>query len=157
MITLTQTSDMNLVKLIVTSPEIWDYSVEDGVKKDCYIPTYDDYSLWLLCEIDNEIAGAVYVCNANTNTLIMHPNILKKYRKHCRDVIYVFLKWFLDLPKFICKLNVAIPSCRRIVYNLAKKIGFIDEGINRNSFCKNGIMHDQYLLGLTRLEVEGLL
>lgn len=157
MIKLTQTSDMNLVRLIITSPEIWDHAVEDGVKKELYIPSYDDQSCWLLCEINNEIAGAIYVCNANTNTLIIHPNILKKYRKFCRDVIHSFLKWFLQLPSFICKLNVAIPECRKIVYNLAKRIGFVDEGINRKSYCKNGMMHDQYLLGLTRLEIEDLI
>ena len=157
MIKLTQTNDMNLVRLIITSSDIWDGAVEDGIEKDSYMPSCGDHSCWLLCEINNEIAGAIYVGNANTNTLVMHPNILKKYRRFCRDVIYLFLEWFLQLPEFICKLNVAIPECRKIVYNLAKKIGFIDEGINRKSYCKSGVMHDQYLLGLTRLEIEDLI
>jgi RimJ/RimL family protein N-acetyltransferase len=55
------------------------------------------------------------------------------------------------------KVNISIPKTRRIVYNLAKNVGFKDEGVNRMSFTKNGKTHDQWLLGLTRKEIRGML
>lgn len=148
---------MNLVKTIISTPEIWEQSAEDGVIKENFYPGYDALSVWLLCKLDNKIIGIIYVHNDTSCSINMHPYLIKKYKKYGREMMNKFFKWFLFQPAELIKLNISIPDHRQVVYNFAKKVGFKDEGINRSSFLKNGIVHDQYQMGLTRKEIEVLL
>jgi len=157
MIKLTHTTDMDLVKSILIIPEIWEQAAEDGVEQDDYYPGYDSLSAWLLCEIDDEPIGLIYVHNETLCSINIHPYLKHKFKRKGRDMMIEFFKWFLTLPDKLCKVNVSIPSSRRIVYNFAKRVGFKDEGINRMSFLKDGDICDQYQLGLTRNEIKGLL
>jgi len=43
------------------------------------------------------------------------------------------------------------------VYHFTKGFGFQDEGINRLSISKNGLLADQWRLGITRQEVAGMI
>jgi hypothetical protein len=157
MIKLTHTTDMNIVKSLLVTPEIWEQAAEDGVNKDDYYPAYDNLSAWLLCELDDEIIGLIFIHNESLCSINMHPYLKRKYKRKGRDMMIAFFNWFLTLPAGICKVNVSIPFNRKIVYNFAKRVGFKDEGINRMSYLKGGVNHDQYQLGLTRDEIKGLL
>ena len=157
MIKLTHTTDMNLVKSILTVPEIWEQAAEDGVEQDDYYPGYDSLSAWLLCEIDDEPIGLILVHHENASVLNIHPYLKRKFKRNGRDMMTEFFKWFNSLPESVCKVNVTIPFNRKIVYNFAKRVGFKDEGTNRMSYTKCGITYDQYRLGLTREEIKGLI
>ena len=137
--------------------EVWCNFTDDMSTKDGYEPDLSTRSLWVEVNIDGNFAGMVLMDNYNLTTLKLHPYLLNQYRAHSRELIIELLKVFMKTPDFINKLLVEIPKHRRIVYNLAKKIGFIDEGINRESFLKYGIYHDQWLLGLTKKEIKDLL
>jgi RimJ/RimL family protein N-acetyltransferase len=156
MIRLSHTTDMILVKAIMTDNVIWDESTEDNMNKDLFSPGYDGLSGWLLCEINGNIAGLILVHHDNNTTIKIHPYLFNEYRKYGRKMMIEFFKWFLKLDKTIKKVIVSIPFNRRIVYNFAKKVGFKDEGINRKSYFKNGETHDQWLLGLTKKEIKRL-
>jgi hypothetical protein len=70
----------------------------------------------------------------------MHFWVLKGYRKHARGLLAAsFSKW----PKDVwCE----IPALYQSVINFAKNYGFIQTGINRNSFMKNGKLYDKIVL-----------
>lgn len=158
MITLTHTTDMNLVRSFMILPEIWDVSVEDGINKDNFYPGCDEFSGWLLCEIDNEVAGLILVHNDNMTTIKVHPYMLKKYRQHGREMMKEFFKWFLESTN--CRINkvvVSIPSCRKIVCNFARRIGFKFEGANKASYSYRGQIYDQLCFGLTKDQIKELL
>lgn len=148
---------MNLVKAVLITPEIWEQAAEDGVNQDDYHPSYDSLSSWLLCELDGDVIGLIFVHNESLCSISMHPYLIKKHKHKGRDMMTAFFNWFLTLPDGICKLNTSIPFSRKIVYNFAKAVGFKDEGINRMSHLKGGVIHDQYRLGLTRDEIKGLI
>lgn len=137
--------------------EIWDSFTDDMSSKEEYQPDISTRSCWLKVVIDDQVAGLVLIDNYNLTTLKMHPYLLNGYREYSRKLIKRVLGIFMKTPGFINKLVVEIPFHRRIVYNLAKKTGFIDEGVNRKSFLKDGTYYDQWNLGLTKEEIKGLL
>ena len=72
------------------------------------------------------------------------------------DIIALSKARNIETPEFINKMIVSIPFCRKIVYNTAIKTGFIEEGVNRQSFLKDGVFYDQWDLGLTKNEIRCL-
>lgn len=154
---LINTKDKKLIRDFMIKDEIWDSFTDDMSIKENYEPDMSTRAAWLKVVINKMVVGLVLIDNYNLTTLKLHPYMIKEYRKHSRTLVKRVLSIFLKTPDFINKLVVEIPFHRRIVYNVAKKIGFIDEGINRQSFLKNGVYHDQWNLGLTKNEVKGLL
>ena len=67
-----------------------------------------------------------------------------------------FYQWVLEI-KTINKVISIIPENQKKVYNFAKKVGFIDEGVNRHSYKRDGNIYDQWYLGITRNEIEDYL
>jgi hypothetical protein len=145
---------MTLIKKIISCDDIWINAAEDGVDKDSFIPAFDNLTAWFICMSDNDIIGVIYVNHDTSCTLCMHPYINNKFRRLARQVMTEFFKIFITLPNEICKLIVMIPETRKIVYNFAKKVGFIDEGFSKDSVISNGELCGRYLLGLTRKEIE---
>jgi hypothetical protein len=70
--------------------------------------------------------------------------------------MFEFFAWFDTLPDQCIKLVASIPFCYENVYNASKRVGFIDEGVNRKSYRKHGKVWDQWNIGLTRDEIKGL-
>lgn len=154
---ITHLTDMSIVKSIITSKEIWEQAAEDGVSKEGYQPYFDSLTAWLLCECEGEQIGLIYIHNDSLCAVSIHPYLKHKHKRKGRAMMKAFFRWFISLPDTLCKVNVSIPASRKIVYNFSKKVGFKDEGINRSSFLKGGKVYDQYLLGLTRNEIKGLI
>jgi RimJ/RimL family protein N-acetyltransferase len=66
-----------------------------------------------------------------------------------------FYEWVLENTEDrINKINVSIPENDKRVINFAKKVGFKKEGLNRDSYMKNGTIYAQQNLGITRSEIE---
>jgi len=154
---LINTKNKNLIKGFMLRDEVWNAFSDDMSSKEHYVPDFSTRACWLKVIIDEKVVGVVLVDNYNLTTLMIHPYLLKEYRKHSRDLIKRVLVIFMKTPDFINKLVVEIPFHRRIVYNLAKKTGFIDEGVNRESFLKNGVYYDQWFLGLTKKDIRALI
>lgn len=151
------TKDSKFIKSFMTSDEVWSNFSDDMSEKLNYEPDLSTRSLWLKVMINNDLAGLALMENYNLTTLKLHPYLLKDYRVYSRELIKELLALFLKTPAFVNKLVVEIPTHRKIVYNLAKKIGFVDEGINRESFLKDGVFLDQWNLGLTKKEVKKII
>lgn len=154
---ITDTKECELIRDFMLQDEVWKNFSDDMGDKNEYEPDLSSKSVWLKVVIDDMVAGMVLIDNYNLTTLKLHPYLLKKYRKHSRQLIKKILSIFLTTPDFINKLVVEIPFHRKIVYNLAKNMGFVDEGINRESFLKGGVYYDQWNLGLTKSEIRVLL
>jgi hypothetical protein len=154
---LINTKDKDLIREFMLQDEVWEMFSDDMATKDKYYPDMSTKSAWLKVVIDDELAGVVLLDNYNLTTLSLHPYLSRKFRKHSRELIIRVFHIFMRTPDFINKLIVEIPFNRKIVYNLAKKSGFKDEGVNRESHLKNGIYYDQWNLGLTKKEIKGML
>lgn len=157
MIGLYHTDDMEIVRAIMLSPEIWSQAVEDGTSKESFYPGQDDLCIWLIVKLDQKIIGAILVHYETSCSLNIHPVLYSKYKKHGREMIKRFFEWFVTLPDNLNKVNCSIPNHLKIVQNFAEKVGFKKEGVNRASFYHNGVAQDQTRYGLTRNEIKGLL
>ena len=151
-----RTRDVDLISSILTDEDIFDSISEDGSEAGDFKPDVDS-ELWIKIECDNDLIG---VCNfhaTNKITIQGHIHILKQYRREhslkAANKIYI---WLLNNSAFL-KLVVEIPSCHTNVMKYCKAIGFNLEGINRESYLKNGKALDQALLGITRKEIEEFL
>ena len=154
---LIRTFNVELIKAFMLQPEVWDNFTDDMSDRKQYDPEINSGRLWLFVMDGFNLVGTILLENTNLNTLSIHPCLLKSHSKYIREVFNSLFKLLINTPDFINKFVVSIPFSRRIVYNCAKKIGFIDEGINRESFLKNSIFYDQWLLGLTKREIKGLI
>lgn len=157
MINLKVADDENTIREFMIEDDVWDTFTDDNSSKDAYLPVFESKTLWLKVLYNEHVIGFIFIENDNMSTLKIHPCLAKEYRPLIRDVFKALFMWFVALPELVNKMVVSIPFTRQIVYNTARKIGFIDEGINRESFLKGGVFHDQWNLGLTRKEIKDLL
>ena len=157
MIDLYHTNDMELVRSIMLTPEIWGQAVEDGTSKDSFYPGQDALCVWLLVKLDKRVIGVMLVNHDSLCSINIHPVLLNKYKRYGREMMKAFFVWVDSLPEQLTKVNCSIPNHLKIVQNFAKKVGFKKEGVNRASFLHNGTAQDQTRYGLTREEIKGLL
>lgn len=153
---VSRTFDMRLVKEIMVKKEIWERIKEDGLNKEDYEP--DENDGWLIFKVENKIAGICQMEVENSVTVNIHPALLKEYRPfYGRLAVKLFLKWMSACSfRKIQKVIATIPTCYPIVKNCALRLGFKVEGINRKSILKDGKLHDQWNLGMTRNEMEAI-
>ena len=152
-ISIEPTSDMALVREIVTSEDIW-ARISDGVKSKDYYPSTDSTNQWLFVLNGDDIIGIIYVHCDTSCSLGVHPYLIKSQRKHSREMMREFYKWYLgSVPAKYVKINSVIPECFKSAINFAKKVGFTQEGVSRKSFINNTVLCDRIMLGITRKEV----
>ena len=157
MITLQRAKEISEFDWILKDPEIFERIAEDGISPDDYEIDLPERNCYMLIKKDGETIGLWCLYPANTSTLNVHANILKEHRKHAKEAARLMLNWFAEhSPDQYVKLNAEIPVIYEDVYMYTKNHGFVDEGINRLSIMKNGVLVDQHLLGLTRDEAKKL-
>ncbi len=156
MITLQRAKEISEFDWILKDPEIFERIAEDGMMpNDLDIPL-NDHQCYQLVVVDGETIGVWCFYPVNCSTLNIHANILKKHRKeHASEAVRLALTWFAEhSPDQYVKLNAEIPVIYEDVYRYTKKAGFTDEGLNRLSIMKKGVLVDQHRLGLTRDEAK---
>ena len=150
-----KTENMELVREIMMEPEIWDRASEDGMDQDKWFPGFHDLCVWLLCLEEEDVIGVILLHHDNTTTLKLHPYLRLAHRQKGREMINESYKWILaNTPESINKLIVSIPENQRKVINFSKKVGFTKEGINRDSYRKDGKIWSQQNMGITRSEIQ---
>ena len=150
------TEDMDLIESIIKDPEIWERASEDNIGSDTFKPMYDDYCHWLICRDNHTIIGIIYIHSETSVSFDMHIYTIKEHRKKGKEMTLLFFKWFLEKTN-ANKLNASIPVFYPEVINFALNVGFKEEGLNRESYAHNGLIHDQQNLGITRKEIEDLI
>lgn len=156
-LTTRRTYDAALIRSIMTRPDMWRTVAEDGQTVAEYHPDVTCVC-WLRVEADGETVG-LYSFNAhNSVTVEIHANILPEFRAVCsRESGLEALRWIYENAPEYKKIISQIPVIYENVKRFTLGFGFIVEGRNRASYLKNGALHDQWLLGVTRDEVKGVL
>jgi len=143
-----RTHDIALIRDIVGS--MWSDIAEDGQLFEDFTPECVE-ECWL-----NINDMAVWCFHAeNSTTLDIHVHILKAYRGQSVEIGYAMWEWFMNhCPGEYEKINCTIPVIHPNVKAYAELMGMVQEGVNRKSYCKNGEIIDQWMMGITRTEVE---
>lgn len=137
---------------------MWSDIADDTFGPDMFDPDTTD-ECWVDMTVNGESVGLYNFKVVNDCTLEIHAHILREFRyKHAGESGRAILQWFLDeAPKNYIKLVTNIPALNRNVLKFALRNHFRLEGVNRQSCRRNGVVHDQYVLGITRAEVEDFL
>ena len=144
---------MDLIKGFMMKPEIYDRAAEDGGNK---YPVFEcsRKEAWLVVTNGSELIGVINILLENGVSAEFHPYLLVKHKRKIYTVIKLFLEWYNNkMPPEIVKLNAQIPTYKTGLYKVAMRLGFTDEGRNRMSYKKNGIIYDRFMLGITREEM----
>lgn len=151
-ISLKRTYDTELIKAVLGLPEIWD-RFSEGVEFNDYTPNMVD-SMWLLIYMGElEIIGIILTKMDTSCAISFHPYLRKEKRKHARQMMLEFYKFFnKHIPKQINKIHATIPTCFQSAINCAKKMGFKVEGVSKESYLRNEKLYDRVYLGVTRAE-----
>lgn len=157
---LKEIDDLEVIREILIEPEMWDRISEDGQKKEDFIISDNPAFIWVgvfsrgNITRDRKLIGIFFLHALNKTTLQIHAHIKKEFRKEfAKRAGKEIISYFVNETDFE-KLLAEIPVVYQDVYHYTKSFGFIDEGINRQSFLKKGKVIDQYRLGLTRKEAK---
>jgi RimJ/RimL family protein N-acetyltransferase len=132
--------------------ELWEYLCDDSViAADQWQPRMNDESRWYVAYLEDDIMGVFWMERRNAVTWEAHANVRPKYwgnkrgTECCKLAIEEMIK-DTDAKKVIA----LIPDCSPNVQRMAEEIGFEREGIQRQSWQKNGKLYDQKHYGITR-------
>lgn len=154
-----RTFDYELIEKIISTPEIFDFICEDGFEKFDQSLINTEKDCWVSISSDDLCVGVYHLHPHNSVTLEIHAHILSEHRKeHSIASGKAILQWVLDeCPDNYQKIIAQVPKLYHNVKVFCEINGFKVEGVNRLSHVKNGTLHDQWLLGITREEIKSFL
>jgi len=152
-LTICRTVDIGKIKPIMTHPAVYPWVSDDSAPdpKD-FEPVINDHVYYLLVESDSPLAVFLYHPH-NAITYEVHTCVLPGgYGECARAAAKMSLQWMINNTD-ARKIITYVPFNNAKARQFALRCGLSIEGINRASFLKNGVVYDQYLLGITRGEI----
>lgn len=149
-VTVEPTQDFALLNQIVRHPEVFAGSSDDGSDPSQVDLEKVSGTAFLLARADLAVAGFYALHFHNQVMAEIHTCILP----HCRgaiadEAIQKAIEWtFTHTP--CMKLITFVPAFNRPALQYALRAGARKEGLVTASFMKNGVLHDQHLLTLSR-------
>lgn len=145
-----------LLAEIMTEDDLWDSISEDGsISKEQYAENLDMEGMYVLALIgghddDPELHGFVIGRSITQTVVETHVAIRPEYWGHEANVHLGKLAclWLMTLPG-VSKLVASIPVPDKEVLRYSQRVGFKREGVNKQSFLRNGELLDQYYVGMT--------
>jgi len=152
-----RTHDIELIESVMLRDDIFAVIAEDGqTKQDQDFDTYKNCFLSLA--VDGQLIGIYVIHPQNQITIEIHAHVLPEYRKqHSKESGRKALDWIINNVPQCEKVIAKVPSIYENVYLFCLANGFTEEGVNRLSYKKDGKIYDQYMLGITKQEIESFL
>lgn len=152
----TRTYNADLVRSIMLRPEILATVAEDGQDPADYQPDVEG-DCWLVMTAPDDVLVGLYCLDArNAVTVEIHAQVLPEHRKvYSKATGEAALGWILENMPECHKVTASVPAIYPNVLKFTTQFGFQVEGVNRLSYLKNGKIHDQWMLGITRDEING--
>jgi RimJ/RimL family protein N-acetyltransferase len=128
------------------SLSIIDFGIENIINVSSIYP--------LISEMDDIKSGLFLFFPWNYTTYELHVAILPKYRgQHSIEAGTMAGMWMFN--NTVCrKIVTMIPKQNYKAKALAIAVGMQQEGINRQSYMKDGVLYDQYLFGICKGDVQ---
>lgn len=131
-------------------------AVEDGISMKDWTPTITGKIVWLIVTDNDRVVGICKIGMIQLSMFDFHPYAIGKVCNKWQSIVKCFLKWIYENGK-INKVIALIGVNHKTTYRMALKSGFKKEGLITKSYIKDGAVHDQYLMGLTRDEIGELI
>ena len=143
--------DIEYIKSVIFDPEMWARCSDDQTEYDIDQAT----CLWLVVTKDGKRVGIASIFNDAGCCLEVHINIPKANRgKGTLEMGRAIIGWIKENNiAGKSKIVTQIPVIHRDVIQFALKLGFVNEGINRQSVIIGGKAIDKVYLGITFGEI----
>ncbi len=147
-----RTHDIDLVTRIMSDPAVYPQISDDGSPDIEDFIAVDDDAIYYLLVLDNSenVLGLFLLHPHNTVLYEIHTCLLSTCRgAQADEAAQKVLDWiFNNTP---CKkLMTYVPETNKPALHYAQRAGLKIEGINTQSFLKDGELYDQTFLGITR-------
>lgn len=144
-------NDLDLVKKVLTHPEIYPYISDDGSPNpDDFEPIHVEGAAFHLgvWSDDNRLLGIFFIHKNNAILWEIHTSLLPICRGRCaREAARLVIEWIFGNTS--CrKLMSWVPSIYPHVIEYATNAGLVQEGVSKASFLKNGQVCDMILFGI---------
>lgn len=111
---------------------------------------------WLGILKDGEYAGFFRIAQITSVLFECHVCILKEHRGESDKYAYKAYEWILENLEAE-KLILSIPEFNKAAITYAKKIGFVNQGYNCNSYKREGKLCAMLNLGITKKEMGDMI
>lgn len=151
MITFERSRNYDIVRRIMTHPQIWPHISDDGSPpvRD-YRPPEGEHIWYVLAWDDGEeLLGLWMLHPENSVTWQIHTCLLPSaWGDPAIAAARALPEWIWQHT--VCRRIITnVPSSNRLALRFAIRAGMVVYGINRGSYLKDGILQDQVCLGLS--------
>lgn len=147
-------SDSNFILSVINNAEIYNASSDDGIyeinKDNVELFIQTDKVHILIPILDEVDIGFFMLIQMNAVTAELHTCILPGYRGFIVVEAAQLVKEYISEKTCFKKIVTQIPWFNKNAIFMALRCGFKKEGVNKQSFLKDGILFDQYYMGLCK-------
>jgi len=130
----------------------WKHVSDDGSPRaDLYFPDIGQHNYWLTVHLHGEFLGIFLASPHGTACKEVHAALLPNARGYAVGAAKQAIKWMFNNTE-CARLIAWIPAYNRLAVNMARKSGMTVCGVNNKSFLKDGALHDEVLLGISKGE-----
>lgn len=146
---------MELVKEVICHPDVYRHVADDfSPTPDDWAPIKDEQIHYLKATENDKLLGIFVFIPQNTICWEIHPCVLKcAWGDKAYEAVREAVKWIFKNTNCL-KIVATIPCYASFPLRLAQKAGFIKYGVNADSHMRHGILHNQFLYGISRAEVK---
>jgi len=154
---IVQLYDINIIRSVMMHEDILPTIIDDTWDGTTFLPDIQN-EIYLGCVIGEKLIGLYRLHWINGVTLQGHAHILKEFRSdYSVKSCHLIMAWLLEnihrCKKVACFVPYVYPNVKRFL----AACGLKEEGILRKSFALNGQLHDQWIMGITRDEMQEIL
>ncbi len=147
-----RTTDLVLIRKILTHPRIWPWITDDGAPdREQFQPTPAGEHVWYVLVWDvAELLGLFIFHPHNSVTWEVHTCLLPKSWGERATRAAVGVQAWLWAQTDWQRIVTTVPANNRLALRFARRAGMVEYGLNPKSWLKDGKLHDQHLLGISR-------
>ena len=142
---ISTTTDIDFITKCVLAN--FDWLNDDGdTDPDLYFPPMGDNITW----VKVGEYGVFLLERKNFIMFEVHTALLPIARGKSVEIGKQALKWAFENIQNLQRIITAVPETNPLALRMAIKSGFVQYGLNPSSFCKNGKLYEQILLGINK-------
>ena len=148
-----RTTDLNLVREILTHPKIYPRMIDDfSPPAEDFIPVEHERVWYVLVRDGGEILGLWMVVFVSPILAEIHTCLLPHaWGERAAIAAKEAIRWLFAHSE-LQRIFTHVPAFNRLALRFAKASGMTEFGRHPKSFLFDGILHDQFMLGLSRGE-----
>ena len=149
-------SDADTIRRIYCHADVLPFISDDGLdmtKMDFGILAGNPMATFLIFSDEGRDIGTFFFYPVNHITYELHTAFLPGSRGAVVKQASLLAREYMFTQTPCRKVVTSIPVYNKKAYLMARMCGMEQEGLNRRSYLKDGVIYDQYVMGICKEEV----